>query len=82
MKTTKKPIRKRNPSFESGDISFKSRGAFLIFTDINTLISELEDLKSILRSDTTKKELRSSFKSIESQSEKILTKLASRINGD
>lgn len=82
MRTKKPTIRKRNPSFESKDISFKSRGAFLIFTDINQLISELEDLKSILRSDTTKKELRNSFKSIETQSEIILTKLASRINGD
>lgn len=78
MKTKQK---KRNPSFESGETSFRSRGTDLILTDINLLISELEDLKSNIRTSNLK-ELRGSFKNISNMSDKILNKLVKRINDE
>lgn len=69
---TKTIIRKRNPVIKTITPDF-------ILTDIGFLISELEDLKSIIRQNAGIGELRISVKNIDSLSEKILKKLAKRI---
>lgn len=53
-----------------------------IFSDINLLISELEDLKLNLKPNPNMKELRISVKNINKLSEKIITKLLKRINDE
>ena len=52
-----------------------------IITDINVLISELEDLKSVIRQPSVR-ELKASFKNINGLSEKILNKLVKRIKDE
>lgn len=52
-----------------------------IITDINVLISELEDLKSVIRQPSVR-ELKASFKNINGLSEKVLNKLVKRIKDE
>lgn len=68
----KKPIKRKNPIVKTIAPDF-------ILTDIGFLISELEDLKSMIRQNANSGDLRYSVKNIDSLSEKILKKLVKRI---
>lgn len=71
----KKKITKRNPSFKSGKVEFSSHSD-LIISDVNALITELEDLKAFIAQGIS---LRSSTLDIDKLSRKIIKKLIVRV---